>query len=241
MKALKTIFAYLLIISFLSCGKPFERQKLSKNDLETIENIQTEIKENPNDDTNFQILGVFYLKKNYINKAILNLEKCIKINPENHEARAWLGSAFAKKGREADGFLSLGKKKIYYVKKGYDYINKAKINAPNNPVIRIIRIQVICAIKNRFSFGKIKEVIDDLKFLKKISIEDETFPLELKGQFYLAYAIYYNTLSEMGLKADIDQGIYYSKMAFAILPSKIDKEKALKLNQSFINLKEKKQ
>lgn len=116
-------------------------------------------------------LGVLYhnagLKgdKEAVLKGEKVLKKLVKIEPENAEARCWLGSILTLKERDATFSIQ----KIFYVKEGLREMDKGVSMSPENINLRIIRGRNNLGLPDFFE--RINVAIKDfefvLSFLKK--------------------------------------------------------------------------
>ena len=97
-----------------------------------------------------------------VSKAIECLEALERDTPENHTVLAYLGSAYALKGRDADAVQD----KMRFTNLDLDNLDYAVELAPDDFVVRIIRWNVGKALPSMF--GREKKVVEDLHALDAI-------------------------------------------------------------------------
>ena len=78
--------------------------------------------------------------------AVETLERYLKRFPQDGEARAYLGSAYALRGRDASSVVN----KMRYTNRGLRHLDRALDAAPRNFTVRIIRARVNARLPKMF-------------------------------------------------------------------------------------------
>lgn len=83
-------------------------------------------------------------------EAVETLERYLKRFPEDGEARAYLGSAYALRGRDASSVVN----RMRYTNRGLRHLDRALDAAPRNFTVRIVRAQVNASLPAMFERGE---------------------------------------------------------------------------------------
>ena len=82
--------------------------------------------------------------------AVETLERYLKRFPQDGEARAYLGSAYALKGRDASSVVN----KMRYTNRGLRHLDRALDAAPRDFTVRFIRARVNASLPKMFNRGE---------------------------------------------------------------------------------------
>ena len=99
-------------------------------------------------------------------EAVERLERYLDRFPEDGEARAYLGSAYALMGRDASSVVN----KMRYTNRGMRHLDRALDAAPRDFAVRFIRAQVNSGLPAMFGRGK--AAIEDMRTLDAIFREN---------------------------------------------------------------------
>ena len=83
-------------------------------------------------------------------EAVEALERYLERFPKDGEARAYLGSAYALRGREASSVVN----KMRYTNRGLRHLDRALDAAPRNFTVRIVRARVNAGLPAMFDRGE---------------------------------------------------------------------------------------
>ena len=95
-------------------------------------------------------------------RAVETLERYLKRFPEDAEARAYLGSAYALMGRDASSVVN----KMRYANRGLRHLDSALDAAPRGFPVRMIRAYVNSSLPKLF--GRADEALEDMLALDEI-------------------------------------------------------------------------
>ena len=95
-------------------------------------------------------------------EAVETLERYLKRFPKDGEARAYLGSAYALRGRDASSVVN----KMRYTNRGLRHLDRALEAAPRNFTVRIIRARVNAGLPEMF--GRDEAATGDMLALDEI-------------------------------------------------------------------------
>ena len=166
--------------------RDFPQVPYSTEDLETMNELKTEIKAEPQDASLKAELGSIYFRHNELDKAEEELEQAIELEPKNPEIRSWY---YANELKQTGAMLDFtwGLTKLYRLNKAVKNIDATVKDDPDNAIVRVTHLSTIVSVGGiHRSFRLFHE--DELWFKKKQEQSADYFPDLLKRSFYLSLA-----------------------------------------------------
>jgi tetratricopeptide (TPR) repeat protein len=168
----------------------FEQTSLNAEEQSEIVQLQADIQDEPEDVENHLRMGQIHFKHNNLDESGKALETAKILEPHNPDVLAWWGSIQTKRGGATFPWL-WGFRKIALVKEGVEAIDEAVRKAPDNPVIRLIRINTLVGLKGRFS--NFETVFEDERYFTDLSPKQhQIIPDGIWAQIDLALAKAYS-------------------------------------------------
>ncbi len=166
--------------------KDFKQSPLSMEEEVEIAQLQSDIREDPEDVDAHLRLGQIHFKHNNLDDSGHSLQTAKSLEPRDPDVLAWWGSYRTKQGGAAFPWL-WGFRKISLVKEGVKTLDTAVQKAPHDPLIRLLRINTLVGLRGRFS--RYETVFEDERFFNGLSQEQErAIPDRLMAQINLALA-----------------------------------------------------
>jgi tetratricopeptide (TPR) repeat protein len=223
-KALIFILTSLVIgnvISWFTGAWPitFERQPYNAGEKMTLQSLETELGENPNETDLLVELGSIYSLHNDIDIAARHLDKAILLAPEDPLALVW-HSANAAKRSGASLDLTMGIYKLYTLADALGKITQAVELAPDDLTVRLVRLATF-ANTGTINSGFDKVFEDEAWFEQLLAKYPDDVPVQIKGQFYLSMAQAYFFKADQSAGAKVD---HYLKL-FKTIPDKAPADK----------------
>ncbi len=186
---LTTMLLFILNPLTLAYGESNFGKLFGTTDKKELKNIIKDsekiIEKNPNDKNALKTIGIAYHNlanekvKGASKKAVEYLKKAKKLYPEDYLILATLGSSWTLVGRDSTDIT----KKMSYVNKGTNMIDKAVINDPDNTTIRMLRANNSLGIPK--FFGRRSIAKKDLLHLEEIiKRSQKEINLDLQTQVY---------------------------------------------------------
>jgi len=150
-----------------------------------VEETKAELKEDPgNTDLRYQ-LGAIYNElavrgdEEALEKALKIFKQICESHPERTEALAFYGSMVVLKARYANIF-----RKNHYARQGFEILDRAVMEAPRNPQVRLIRAGNSAEVPG--ILGRGDEAQEDFQWLfERYREEPERFPPKFRRVFFV--------------------------------------------------------
>ncbi len=175
-------------VSWFTGAAPAELPETPLNAVEQAEvrELQHDLQADSEDVEGWIRLGQIHFIHNQLEEADSALENARTLDPDDSQALAWWGSNQTKRGGAAVPWF-WGIRKIIMVDEGVDALNQAIAKNSNDPVARLVRINTLLALEDRFSdFDLIFE--DERYFQGLLDRDPEALPSGLLAQVNLALA-----------------------------------------------------
>ena len=187
---LSYVIGFSMAWIFGAAPQDFPQTPLTTENREEIVQLQEEIRNDPGDVTSWVRLGQIYFFHNRLEATAQQFSQAKVIAPQEGIILAWWGSNETKQAGAAFPWC-WGICKIRALKQGVSAINEAVALAPNDPLIRLIRINTLTALQGRFSnFNLVFE--DEQFFISQTPEMLDSLPDELMAKVYLALAAAYS-------------------------------------------------
>ncbi len=172
----------------------------AENSVEIVQ-LQQEIQDDPEDVVSRLRLGQIYFFHNHLEAADHQFTKARAMDPQGGIVLTWWGTNQAKRAGAALPWC-WGICKILALKEGVVALNEAVALAPDDPVVRLVRINTLTALEGRFSdFNLVFE--DEQYFISQSPEKLDSLPEELMAEVYLALAsAYFWKFKEAGKNPD---------------------------------------
>lgn len=160
---------------------------LTSDEKEEVVQLKEDIQEDPEDVDSLTRLGQIYFFHNRVDEAGEAFDKAKALEPEEGEIIGWWGSNRTKQGGLTVPW-AWGIRKIFITKEGVAALNQAIKLDPENPIIRLLRINTFVGLEGKFSDF---EVIfrEDETFFTALSEEDiNDIPDDIMAGVYLGLA-----------------------------------------------------
>lgn len=160
----------------------------AENDAE-IAQLKLEIQDDPEDVASRVRLGQIYFFHNHLEAADRQFTEASAMAPQEGIVLAWWGTNQTKRAGAALPWC-WGICKIVSLKKGLVALDEAVALAPDDPIVRLIRINTLTALQGRFSDFDL--VFEDERYFNSQTPEKlDSLPDELMAEVYLALAAAY--------------------------------------------------
>ena len=164
----------------------FPLQPYSPDEVQAVQELETEIKENPGEADIKTELGEIYFRHNDLDRAEQLLSTAVEESPESGMSLVVLSANKAKQAGAMWDF-TWGIRKLSLLGEAVDGLNKAVEIEPEDFAVRLYRMNTLVSLKNRKgSFFRIFE--DENWFLEQERNKPEFFPKAVKFEFYTVLA-----------------------------------------------------
>ena len=160
----------------------------AENSVEIVQ-LQQEIQDDPEDVVSRLRLGQIYFFHNHLEAADQHFTNAKALAPQDGIVLAWWGTNRTKRAGAALPWC-WGICKILALREGVVALDEAVSMAPEDPVVRLVRINTLTALEGRFSdFNLVFE--DEQYFISQSPEKLDSQPEELMAEVYLALASAY--------------------------------------------------
>lgn len=174
---------------FGAAPQDFPQTPMSAENNAEIAQLKQEIRDDPEDVESRMRLGQIYFFHNHLEAADQQFTKARAVAPQEGIVLAWWGTNRTKRAGAALPWCG-GICKIVSLKRGLDALDEAVALAPDDPVVRLVRINTLTALQGRFSdFDLVFE--DERYFISQTPGKLDSLPDELMAEVYLALAAAY--------------------------------------------------
>ena len=176
------IIGNIMAWTFGAYPRNFPFKEYSEEELKIVQELNLELKKNPSDSILKTELGKIYFMHNDLDKAE-DIVGDVKMELEKNSELLVVRSAIKAKQAGAMWDFSMGIMKTLQLKWALDGFDKSVEMSPENPTIRLFRLNAIVPLSNFLSsFYRVFE--DEKWFLEKIENDPDFFPLQMKYSFY---------------------------------------------------------